>query len=126
MGARMIAKKRRYESRDISSGMSDFLQKGEAVSDESYHMTPQQFREFGREAVDWIADYYENIENLPVLSQVGPGEVRRQFPAKPASTRNDSHAILEDMIKSSFRVSLTGNRQISLPISLPMRPDRQF
>ena len=29
-----------------------------------YHMTPEQFRQYGRQVVDWIADYYENIEEL--------------------------------------------------------------
>ena len=36
-------------------------------------MTPDEFRRYGRAVVDWIADYYEQIESLPVLSQVEPG-----------------------------------------------------
>ena len=39
----------------------------------SYHMTPDEFRQAGREFIDWIADYLENIEDYPVLSQVKPG-----------------------------------------------------
>ncbi|MEO6131436.1 MAG: pyridoxal-dependent decarboxylase, partial [Saprospiraceae bacterium] len=31
-------------------------------------------------AVEWIVNYYEHIEELPVRSQVGPGEIYRQFP----------------------------------------------
>ena len=31
------------------------------------HMTPEEFRRHGRQVVDWIADYYENIESLPAL-----------------------------------------------------------
>lgn len=49
----------------------------------SYHMTPNQFREYGRMLVDWIADYYENIEQYPVLSQVQPGDIRAQLPDAP-------------------------------------------
>jgi hypothetical protein len=26
----------------------------------SCHMTPEEFRCYGRQVVDWIADYYEN------------------------------------------------------------------
>ena len=48
----------------------------------SYHMTPDEFRRYGREVVDWIADYYERIESYPVLSQVQPGEVRAGLPAQ--------------------------------------------
>ena len=40
----------------------------------------------GRAVVDWIADYYEIIENLPVLSQVRPGEIRAQIaPSRSAA-----------------------------------------
>ncbi len=39
----------------------------------NFHMTPAEFRRYGRTVVDWIADYYEQIESLPVLSQVEPG-----------------------------------------------------
>jgi len=42
----------------------------------SYHMTPAEFRRRGREVVDWIADYMETVEELPVLSRVAPGEIR--------------------------------------------------
>jgi aromatic-L-amino-acid/L-tryptophan decarboxylase len=69
------------------------------VPDQSYHMTPQQFREFGRAAVDWIADYYENIEKLPVLSQVKPGEVRRHLPHEAPHRPEAFDAILEDITK---------------------------
>jgi aromatic-L-amino-acid decarboxylase len=62
-------------------------------------MTPQQFREFGRAAVDWIADYYENIEKLPVLSQVKPGEVRERLPQQAPHGPETFEAILADITK---------------------------
>jgi aromatic-L-amino-acid decarboxylase len=42
-----------------------------------------RFRKDGKQVVDWIADYYERIEALPVLSRVKPGDVRRALPAEP-------------------------------------------
>ena len=30
----------------------------------NYHMTPDEFRRYGREVVDWIADYYERNGQL--------------------------------------------------------------
>ena len=36
---------------------------------QNYHMTPAEFRQHGHDLIDWIADYYERIESLPVLSQ---------------------------------------------------------
>jgi aromatic-L-amino-acid decarboxylase len=67
------------------------------VPDKTYHMNPQQFREFGREVVDWIADYYESIEKLPVLSPARPGEIRAQLPAKAPEAPETFGAILADM-----------------------------
>src|SRR6516165_3387234 len=64
---------------------------------EAFHMTPEQFRQYGRQVVDWIADYYERIESLPVLSKVSPGEVRRGLPATPPLHGEDFGKILEDM-----------------------------
>ena len=43
-------------------------------------MTPEEFRQAGHEMIDWIADYRENLESLPVRTQVTPGEVRNSLP----------------------------------------------
>jgi len=65
--------------------------------DKSYHMTPGEFRRYGRAVVDWIADYYEQVESLPVLSQVEPGQIRSSLPPKPPSQGEDFEAILKDV-----------------------------
>ncbi len=44
-------------------------------------MSPEQFRAEGKKIIDWIADYYQNIEKFPVLSQVKPGEIKASLPA---------------------------------------------
>ncbi len=46
-------------------------------------MDSQDFRRFGYELVDWIADYREGLERLPVMSPAQPGEIRAAFPAHP-------------------------------------------
>ena len=44
------------------------------------------FIELASKAVQWIANYYQNIESFPVRSQVAPGDIYKQFPASlPAS-----------------------------------------
>ncbi len=53
------------------------------MNKQSYHMTPDEFRQHGHALVEWIAQYYERVETLPVLSQVSPGDVRRQLPPSP-------------------------------------------
>jgi aromatic-L-amino-acid decarboxylase len=65
--------------------------------DQSYHMTPDQFRRYGRAVVDWIADYYEHIESYPVLSQVEPGEIRSALPSKPPAQGEPFEHILQDV-----------------------------
>ena len=63
----------------------------------SGHMTPDQFRQHGRQVVDWIADYYERLEQLPVLSPAAPGDVRAGLPADPPQHGEPFEAILRDL-----------------------------
>ncbi|MDX2502243.1 MAG: pyridoxal-dependent decarboxylase [Deltaproteobacteria bacterium] len=65
--------------------------------DKSYHMTPKEFRRYGRQVVDWIADYYENIETLPVLSRSQPGQVRASLPDNPPTEGEAFESILKDV-----------------------------
>jgi len=67
--------------------------------EKSYHMTPDEFRRYGRAVVDWIADYYEKVESLPVLSQVEPGQIRAALPAQPPLEGEDFETMLEDVGK---------------------------
>jgi aromatic-L-amino-acid decarboxylase len=60
-------------------------------------MTPDQFREYGKQIVDWIADYYERVESIPVLSRVVPGEIRRSLPDAPPLQGEDFTRILSDL-----------------------------
>jgi len=69
------------------------------VADKSYHMTPEQFRQYGRDMVDWVAKYYEDIETLPVLSQVKPGEIRQKLPGAAPQEAEDFATILRDIDK---------------------------
>lgn len=43
-------------------------------------MTPEQFRRYGHEAIEWIAAYLENPERYPVLPPVKPGELTDALP----------------------------------------------
>lgn len=60
-------------------------------------MTPEEFRELGKQAVDWIADYRAGIESLPVRSQAEPGEVREQLPEHPPERGEDFQQVLRDL-----------------------------
>src|SRR5215216_4741264 len=61
------------------------------------NMTPEEFRRYGHMVVDWVADYWEEIEKYPVLSQVAPGEIASRVPARPPERGEPFEALLEDL-----------------------------
>jgi aromatic-L-amino-acid decarboxylase len=67
-------------------------------------MSADQFREEGKKVIDWIADYYENIEKYPVLSQVKPGEIKASLPEN-APQNGES---MEEMINDIDRLIMPG------------------
>ncbi|MBA0705215.1 hypothetical protein Golax_017423, partial [Gossypium laxum] len=60
-------------------------------------LNPREFRKQAHEMVDFIADYYQNIESYPVLSQVQPGYLRASLPQKAPSLPESLETILEDV-----------------------------
>lgn len=60
-------------------------------------MTPEQFRTEGKKVIDWIADYYENIEKYPILSQVKPGEIRDSLPLSAPQTGEPFDQMMHDV-----------------------------
>jgi aromatic-L-amino-acid decarboxylase len=54
-------------------------------------MNNQAFRSYAHEFVDWMADYLEQVEKLPVKAQVEPGQIYRQIPGK-APVKGESMA----------------------------------
>src|SRR5215211_76466 len=64
---------------------------------ESGDMSAEEFRRFGREAVDFVADYLAQVEAFPVLAQVEPGQLRSQLPASPPERGEPMSEILADV-----------------------------
>ena len=60
-------------------------------------MHPEEFRRFGHEIVDWIADYRARVESLPVMAPAEPGAVRAQLPSTPPLDPEPFGHILRDM-----------------------------
>ena len=61
------------------------------------HMTAEEFRRHGHALIDWLADYYDNVEKYPVLSQVEPGWVRAQLPDVAPEQPEPFENILADL-----------------------------
>ncbi len=46
-------------------------------------MSPEEFRKFGYQLVDWASDYLKNIESYKVLPDVKPGDIKAQISPEP-------------------------------------------
>jgi aromatic-L-amino-acid/L-tryptophan decarboxylase len=55
------------------------------------------FREDGYAAVDWAANYLERVSDLPVLAQVGPGELSSRLPEAPPESGEPFANVLRDL-----------------------------
>ena len=60
-------------------------------------MSKEEFRRFGHELVDWIAEYFDRIEELPVLSSINPGDLKSQLPSTPPQEGEPMERILNDV-----------------------------
>src|ERR1051326_7619418 len=60
-------------------------------------MPADEFRRHGHELIDWIADYFEHIDDLPVLAQIEPGDLKAQLPKSPPETGESMDAIIADI-----------------------------
>lgn len=60
-------------------------------------MSKEDFRRFGYQVVDFIADYFERLENLPVLSQNAPNDLRNALPNAAPASGEDFGAVLQDV-----------------------------
>lgn len=59
-------------------------------------MPADEFRRFGHQVIDWIADYWEHPERYRVLPQVSPGELLDALPASAPEDGEQMDRILAD------------------------------
>ncbi len=60
-------------------------------------MPGEDFRRYGYAVVDWIADYFEHIEEFPVLSQIEPGSLAGSIPNSAPESGESFDEILKDV-----------------------------
>jgi len=60
-------------------------------------MSKEDFRRFGHELVDWVAEYLEHVEDLPVLAQIEPGDLKAQLPIAPPEQGEPMEQIIADV-----------------------------
>ncbi|MBN2347779.1 MAG: aminotransferase class V-fold PLP-dependent enzyme [Bacteroidales bacterium] len=55
-----------------------------------------EFKKYAYQFIDWIADYYKNIESYPVKSQSVPGEIYSKLPESPPESGESIEKIFND------------------------------
>jgi len=60
-------------------------------------MNKEDFRRFGHELIDWIADYFENIDEHPVLAAIEPGDLKDKLPTVPPAHGEPMEQIIADV-----------------------------
>jgi aromatic-L-amino-acid/L-tryptophan decarboxylase len=60
-------------------------------------MDKEEFRRVGHELIDWIADYFDNIEQLPVLAPIEPGALKANLPTTAPVQGESMEAIIADL-----------------------------
>lgn len=62
-------------------------------------MGSDEFRQFGYQLVDWITAYFEHIEELPVLAQIQPGDLKAKLPPAAPAKGESMAEIIADVDK---------------------------
>lgn len=64
-------------------------------------MDSEEFRRLGHEVVDWIADYRARTARgeFPVMSRVGPGDIRAGLPASPPLEAESLDGVLDELTR---------------------------
>lgn len=59
-------------------------------------MNSEQFRNEAHRLADWMADYFEEVESLPVKPDIKPGDILKKLPKHAPEEGEDFDDILED------------------------------
>ena len=61
------------------------------------HLSPEEFRRHGYALIDWIADYWQRVEELPGMSQIQPGAIRELLPPSAPEHGEPFERLIEDL-----------------------------
>ena len=59
-------------------------------------MDKEEFRKFGHQFIDWVADYLNEIDKFPISSPLKPGDVRRALPFQPPQKGESMESLFRD------------------------------
>lgn len=62
-------------------------------------MPVEEFRKYGYELIDWVANYLENVGSFPVLPNIKPGDIKSKLPKSAPKTGEAMNEIIADVDK---------------------------
>ncbi|MFH1198124.1 MAG: pyridoxal-dependent decarboxylase [bacterium] len=62
-------------------------------------MPVSEFKENGYKLIDWVADYLSDMESLPVLPPIQPGDIKKHIPSTPPFAAENMEDIIPDINK---------------------------
>ncbi len=65
--------------------------------DPNPHLSKDEFQRYGYALVDWLADYFENLEDRDVLPNIEPGDIRAMLPENAPEKPESMEAIINDL-----------------------------
>lgn len=89
---------------------------------ETGDMSAADFRRFRHELIDWISDYIERIEDLPVLAQIEPGDLKAQISSQPPQAGEAMEQIIADVDRLIVPALTHGVILLSSPTLQPRPP----
>ena len=60
-------------------------------------MTPDEFRAYGHQLIDWIADYRATVAERPVMARTEPGDIKAQLRKEPPVSPEPFADVLADL-----------------------------
>ena len=60
-------------------------------------MKTDEFRKYGHELIDWLADYRETLEDYSVMSETQPGDIRNMLPSTPPKDSETMNEVIVDL-----------------------------
>ena len=61
------------------------------------HMSKAEFQEYGYRLVDWLAEYFDNVDQYQVLPSIEPGDIRKMLPVSAPEGAESMDEIIADL-----------------------------
>lgn len=62
-------------------------------------MNTEEFRHYGHLCIDWLADFFEHIKDLPVTPALKPGDIKKSLPDQAPELGESMDVIFDDFLK---------------------------